>query len=301
MLESKNIGEKTELSRISLGFWRLLDWKMSGSELHSYIKEVLELGISTFDHADIYGNYACEELFGNILRQYPGLRRKMEIVTKCGIQLKSDKFPDRKIKIYNTSKIHIIDSVNNSLKKLSTDYIDLLLIHRPDPFISFEEVSEAFYQLQKEGKVLHFGVSNFNPLQFEALNSSFNNMLVVNQIEISPYQLQHFENGNLDYCQKEKIIPMAWSPLAGGKLMQPTDEKSQRVLSVLIEIAAEMGVKEISQLVLAWLLAHPSGIIPIIGTGNIKHLRSAVASAEIQLSREDWYRIFVAASGVELP
>lgn len=274
---------------------------MSEKELQYYIENVLELGITTMDHADIYGNYECEKVFGDILKQQPGLRHSMEIITKCGIQLKSDKFPERKLKIYNTSKSHIIESVNNSLKNLATDYIDLLLIHRPDPFISLEEVTEAFNQLEKEGKVLYFGVSNFNPLQFKALNASFDKRLVANQIEISPYQLEHFDNGNLDYCMKENITPMSWSPLAGGKLIQPDDDRSNRIHLKLKEISNELEISDISQLILAWLLAHPSGIVPIIGTGKLEHAQSAVASTEIKLSLEDWFRIYIEATGKELP
>lgn len=300
-MERRKISKKQDLSRISLGFWRLLEWHMSEKELQYYIENVLELGITTMDHADIYGNYECEKVFGDILKQQPGLRHSMEIVTKCGIQLKSDKFPERKLKIYNTSKSHIIESVNNSLKNLATDYIDLLLIHRPDPFISLEEVTEAFNQLEKEGKVLYFGVSNFNPLQFKALNASFDKRLVANQIEISPYQLEHFDNGNLDYCMKENITPMSWSPLAGGKLIQPDDDRSNRIHLKLKEISNELEISDISQLILAWLLAHPSGIVPIIGTGKLEHAQSAVASTEIKLSLEDWFRIYIEATGKELP
>ena len=274
---------------------------MSEKELHRYIKIAIELGVTTFDHADIYGNYTCEAAFGQILKQQPGLRQSMELVTKCGIKLKTDKFPIRKIKIYDTSRRHIIESVNSSLKKLSTDYIDLLLIHRPDPFISLYEVSEAFYQLEKAGKVLNFGVSNFNPLQFDALHYAFDKKLVANQLEISPYQLAHFNNGNLEYCMKAHILPMAWSPLAGGKLLHPVDEKSRRIHEKLAEIAAEYQNSDIEQILLAWLLAHPSGIVPVIGTGKIQHLKSAVASTKIQLSREDWFRIYIAATNMELP
>lgn len=274
---------------------------MSVSELDTYVRNAIDKGITTFDHADIYGNYECEKEFGKILKVQPGLRKSMEIITKCGIKLKSDKFPERKIKIYDTSKTHIIESVHNSLKNLSTDYIDILLIHRPDPFISLDEVSEAFCQLEKEGKVLHFGVSNFNPLQFEALHKRFDKKLMTNQIEISPYQLEHFENDNLDYCMKEHIIPMAWSPLAGGKLVNPVDEKSARINEKLIEISNELGINGVEPLILSWLLAHPSGIIPILGTGKIEHLRAAVTSTDINLSREDWFRIYMAATGKELP
>ncbi|MCB2208914.1 MAG: aldo/keto reductase [Bacteroidetes bacterium] len=300
MKRIKLSGEK-EISGISLGFWRLLDWNMSGKELLRYIKNVIEIGITTFDHADIYGNYECEKVFGQVLKQHPEMRRSVEIVTKCGIKLRSDKFPERKIKIYDTRKKHIIESVNSSLENLSTDHIDLLLIHRPDPLISLYEVSEAFHQLEKEGKVLHFGVSNFNPQQFEALHTIFDKKLVANQIEISPYQLAHFDNSNLDYLMKEHIVPMAWSPLAGGKLIHPNDEKSRRIHSKLSEIAEEMEIAEINQLVLAWLFAHPSGIIPILGTGKIEHVQSAVDSTKIKLSREDWFRIYIAATGRELP
>ncbi|MEE4258764.1 MAG: aldo/keto reductase [Bacteroidales bacterium] len=300
-MERIKLSDKTLLSRISLGFWRLLDWRLSEKQLHRYIKSAIELGVTTFDHADIYGNYECEAAFGRILKQQSDLRQSIELVTKCGIKLKTDKFLDRKIKIYDTSRSHIIESVNSSLKKLSTDYIDLLLIHRPDPYISLYEVSEAFYQLEKAGKVLNFGVSNFNPLQFEALHQAFDKKLVANQIEISPYYLDHFENNNLDFCMKEHIIPMAWSPLAGGKLINPMDEKSHRIHKKLNEIAAEKGIDEISELALAWLLAHPAGIVPVIGTGSIQHLKSAIKTTKIHLSREDWFRIYITATGMELP
>jgi predicted oxidoreductase len=225
----------------------------------------------------------------------------MQIVTKCGIKLKSDKYPERKIKIYDTSKDHIIESVLASLSNLSTDYIDLLLIHRPDPFMDPVEVAAAFYHLEKKGMVLNFGVSNFNPLQYNMLQSSLESKLVTNQIEISPYNLEHFNNGNLDYCLKDKIVPMAWSPLAGGKLMRPTDNKSTRINAILKSIASELGIQHIGQLILAWLLAHPSGIVPILGSGKIENVKSLISTNGIKLSREDWFRIYIASTGRELP
>ena len=160
-----------------------------------------------------------KRLFGKIFKQKPSLRDEVELVTKCGINLISEKFPERKVKHYDSSYKHIIESANNSLNLLNTDRIDLLLLHRPDPLINPEEVAKAFDELKKSGKVLNFGVSNYTPMQFEMLQSFLTEKLVTNQIEFSPYCLEHFENGNIYFLQKEKIYPMAWSPLGGGRIV----------------------------------------------------------------------------------
>lgn len=290
-----------ELPGFIHGMWRLNDWNFTNKELLSFIEEVLDLGISTFDHADIYGNYTCESIFGNALKEKPILRHKMKIITKCGIKLLSDKYPSRTIKVYDYSYEHIILSVENSLKNLNTDFIDLLLLHRPSPMMNAEEVARAFSKLYSDGKVFNFGVSNFNPLQFELLNSALDTKLVANQVEISPFNLEHFENGNMEFFQKEKIIPMSWSPLAGGKLFEPKTNYELNLTNTIKDIGKELGTDKIDQVVLSWLLAHPSGIIPVLGSGKIDRIKSAIQSVKYKMNLEQWFTIFTAATGSELP
>ncbi len=290
-----------EFSRIVHGHWRLAEWRLSDQELLKLTEQAIELGVTTFDHADIYGHYSCEELFGNALKLNKSIRHDIKIITKCGIQLMSEKFPARKLKTYNYSFEHIVASVDNSLKNLETDYVDLLLLHRPAPFFNPEEVAKAFSHLKGNGKVLHFGVSNFNPMQFDMLNEFTDENLVTNQVEISPYCLEHFESGNIDYFLKEKIKPMAWSPLGGGKLINPNDEKGHRIHRILLEVADELNVGSIDKIIYAWILNHPASVIPIVGTGKIERIKNAVEALEIDLSMEQWYKIYNASTGIELP
>ena len=289
------------LSRIVHGQMRVAQWNMSAGDLLKMIEELIELGVTSFDHADIYGNYSCEAILGEILNLEKSLRNKIEIITKCGIKLVSDKFPERKIKYYDYSFDHIISSVNNSLSNLRTDRIDLLLLHRPAPFFDPEEVAKAFTLLKKEGKVLHFGVSNFTPGQFEMLDSYVEEPLVTNQVEISPYCLEHFENGNMDFFLRKKIKPMAWSPLAQGRILNPNGENGQRIFHVLDEVAKELGVSPVEKIVYSWLLRHPAKIIPVAGSGSIERIRYAVDALDIDMSLEQWYRIYIASRGKELP
>lgn len=289
------------VSRIIHGHWRLLDWNLTDKELLDFTKQIIDLGITTFDHADIYGNYECEKKFGDALKLDKSVRKDIQIITKCGIKLNTDKFPDRKVKYYDYSYDYIINSVNNSLRNFSTDYIDLLLLHRPAPFFNPEEVAKVFSDLKQSGKVLHFGVSNFSQQQFEMLNSYVDDKLVTNQVEISPYCLEHFDNGNIDFFLKDKIKPLAWSPLAGGKILSPTNEKEQRINSVLKEIALELNVDSIDKIIYSWLFKHSANIIPIVGSSKLDRIKSAVDALSINMTLEQWYRIFIASKGKELP
>lgn len=289
------------LSRIVHGQMRMAGWKLTRPELQSFLEELVDLGVTSFDHADIYGNYSCETLLGEILMGNPGLRNRIEIITKCGILLKSDKFPGRKIKYYDYSFDHILASVESSLKNFRTDHIELLLLHRPAPFFDPETVARAFRTLKKDGKVLHFGVSNFTPSQFEMLNAFTDEKLVTNQVEISPLTLEHFDNGNIDFFLREKIKPMAWSPLGGGRILNPSDEKGSGVLMTLRAIAGEMQVRSVDQVIYTWLLKHPAGIIPVVGSGNINRIKTACEALDLDMSLEQWYRIFTASRGKELP
>lgn len=295
------LNDHLELSRIVHGHWRLADWNLSDQEILKLVEQATELGVTTFDHADIYGDYSCEKLFGNALALKNDLRKNIQIVTKCGIKLLSNKFPDRKIKYYDYSYDHIISSVENSLTNFRTDHIDLLLLHRPAPFFNPEEVANAFRDLKRRGKVLHFGVSNFNIQQFELLNNYVDDKLVTNQIEISPMCLEHFENGNLEYLQKNKIKPMAWSPMAAGNILNPETDNEQNVIKALNEVAKELGVNESDKIVYSWLLKHPGSIIPILGTSKIDRIKSAIDAFQLKMSLEQWYKIYIASAGKELP
>ncbi len=290
-----------ECSRLIHGYWRSADWNMSPKEILELIEQTVALGITSFDHADIYGNYSCEKIFGDALSIKKEIRKELQIITKCGIKLHSDKFPERKIKSYDYSTDYIISSVNNSLSNFGTDYIDLLLLHRPAPFFDPEEVAKAFSQLRSSGKVLHFGVSNFTPRQYEMLEAYLDFELVTNQVEISPYCLEHFDNGNMDFFLNEKINPMAWSPLAGGRIFQPQDDRSMRIFNVMKEIERELEVEGIDKVAYCWLLQHPVSILPIVGSGKITHIKSAVEALEVKMSMEQWYKIYIASTGSDLP
>jgi predicted oxidoreductase len=300
-MEKVKLAENLELSHIVHGHMHLAEWKLTNQALLKLIQENVALGVTTFDHVDIYGDYSCEELFGDALRLKKALRQDIQIVTKCGIKLMSDKFPQRKVKIYDYSFTHIVSSVENSLKNLNTDYIDLLLLHRPSPFFDPSQVALAFNALRKSGKVLNFGVSNFTPLQFGMLNQYLDHKLVTNQVEISPYCLEHFDNGNIDFFLKEGIKPMAWSPLAGGELFNPGAEKGKRILKALTEVAEELNVSSIDKICYAWLLKHTVGILPIVGTGKIERIKHAVEALNIDMDLEQWFKIFIAANEKELP
>jgi len=183
---------------------------------------------------------------------------------------------------------------------LGTDHLDLLLIHRPSPYMNFGEVATAFSQLKADGKVLNFGVSNFNAIQFNSLNMACDEPLVTNQVEFSPYCLEHIENSNMDFLQTKKIHPMAWSPLGGGELVSPTTERGERVDNKLRELANGYGTT-VDVLAYAWILAHPTKTIPIVGSGKIERLKTATQSLNIHLATEDWFEILVASQGHEIP
>ncbi|QNG60643.1 aldo/keto reductase [Metabacillus idriensis] len=292
--------EDLSFSRIIHGLWRLSDWKMSNEDVVKLIEDCLEAGITTFDHADIYGNYTCEKKFGNALALKPELRKRMEIVTKCGIKLVSDNRPEHSIKSYDTSKEHILASVQQSLENFQTDYIDVLLIHRPDPYMDPAQVADAFTQLKSEGKVRHFGVSNFKRSQFKMLQSYLDFPLVTNQIELSAYNLENFEDGTLDLCQEARIAPMAWSPLAGGAIFSAEDEKAKHLRDTLEKIAGDIGAKEIDEVLYAWLLSHPANIMPIVGSGKMNRIESAIKALDLTLTRDQWFDILQVAMGREI-
>jgi predicted oxidoreductase len=300
-MERIQLATDLTFSRFVHGLWRLSDWQQSKEETLKLIEDVIETGITTFDHADIYGSYTCEELFGNALSLKPSIREKIEIVTKCGIVLPSENRPEHRTHHYNTSKAHIMKSVENSLNSLRTDYIDVLLIHRPDPFMDPEQTAEAFSQLHKEGKVRYFGVSNFKDHQFSMLQSYLDFPLVTNQIELSPYQLENIEDGTLNHALQNRLPPMAWSPLAGGRIFASEDEKAVRLRSTLEKIQEETNAEGIDQVLFAWILNHPARILPIIGSGKIERIQKAAASLDIKLNHDQWFEILQSSMGHDVP
>jgi predicted oxidoreductase len=300
-MERIKMSEDVSFSRIVHGLWRLSEWEQSKEETLSLIHYNLENGITTFDHADIYGSYSCEEIFGDALSLEPSLREKMEIVTKCGIVLPSKNRPQHKTHHYNTTKKHILSSVEQSLKNLRTDYIDVLLIHRPDPFMNGEEVAEAFIQLKEQGKVRNFGVSNFKQHQWNMLQSYLPFPLVTNQIELSAYQLENFEDGTLNLCQEKRVAPMAWSPLAGGNIFTSQEEKSVRLRETLQRIQGEVGAEGIDSILYAWLLNHPAKIMPIVGSGKKDRIQRAIDSLNLELNHDQWFEILQSSMGHDVP
>ena len=286
-----------EFSRFVMGYWRLMDWNMSPLQLASFIEEHIDLGVTTVDHADIYGGYQCEAAFGEALKLVPALRDRMEIVTKCGIATTAK--PEHALGHYITDSAHIIKSAEQSLVNLATDRIDLLLIHRPDPLMDADEVAEAFLNLHQSGKVRHFGVSNFTPAQFALLQSRLPFTLATNQVEISPVHQPLLLDGTLDQLQQLRIRPMAWSCLGGGRLFN--DDEFQPLRNELETIALELNAESIEQVVYAWILRLPSKPLPIIGSGKIERVRSALAAEELQMTRQQWFRIRKAALGYDVP
>ena len=293
--------EGPEFSRIVHGLWRLADWRQTKEQTVQLIQACMEMGISTFDHADIYGGYTCEELFGEAWADCGIERESVQFVTKCGIKLVSPNRPDHTGKAYDTSEAHIIKSAERSLQNLRTDYVDLLLIHRPDPLMNADEVASAFTKLKESGKVRYFGVSNFIPCQFELLSSKLDFPLVTNQIEYSVMNMEGQADGSIDLCQKLGIAPMAWSPFGGGRLFYESSKQVGRLRKVLMSMGRELDGADIDQIAVAWILKHPANFVPVLGTGKIERIQSAVDSLEIQMSREQWFRIWEASMGCEIP
>lgn len=279
--------------------WGQWGAKFSTQQYLSHIKKNLEAGVYTFDHADIYGHYTTEEEFGNALKLDPSLRSKMQIITKCGICMVTPHRPLHQIKSYNTSKTHILSSVEQSLSNFHTDYIDLLLIHRPDPLMDPYEIAEAFMILKQSGKVKHVGVSNFTTSQFEMLHHLF--PLEVNQIELSIIHTKPFYDGVTDQCMLKKVIPQAWSPIGAGKIhLDAEDERSRRIIS-MAKILGEKYNASFDQILIAWLLQHPSGIVPVMGTTKIERMQAAMEANSIEMTHEEWHMLLRASNGFDVP
>jgi predicted oxidoreductase len=285
------------LSPIVAGLWRIADWNLNVQERVRWIEQALELGITSFDHADIYGDYRAEALFGEALKAAPTLRERMQLVTKCGIRLRSAQRPYR-VNHYDTSASYVRAQVEQSLRHLHTEQLDLVLIHRPDYLMDAAELAGTFAALTAEGKVNHWGVSNHSTSQFALLHQ--HHPLVTNQVELSPLQMDALDDGTLDQAQQLGLRPMIWSPLGGGRLFTGEDEQAGRLRTEMAAIAARYGIS-LATLAFAWVLRHPSRPHPITGTGRIDGLREAVAARNVQLAAEDWYAIWTASKGHSVP
>jgi predicted oxidoreductase len=285
------------LSRIVAGMWRIGDWGMSVEQRVTFIEQCLALGVTSFDHADIYGNYSAEGLFGAALHAQPSLRDRIQLVSKCGIKLVSPARPQHAIQHYDTSAKHIVASAEESLRQLQTDRLDLLLIHRPDPLMDFDDVAEAFTRLRAAGKVRHFGVSNFSRHQFESLNRRV--ALVTNQVEFSPLHTAPLFDETFDGLQDLGVAPMIWSPLAGGRLFTAADARAEALRHVIKEIADRIR-QPFASVVFAWIMQLPGKPLPLTGSGRIEAIAVAVAGTTFTLSRADWFAILRAARGHEV-
>jgi predicted oxidoreductase len=300
------------VSRLAYGCWRLAgnppaptpENRAAGRRA---LIAAFEAGYTLIDNADVYGRTEAEQILGAALREISGLRERVLIATKCGIRHAGEPNPDSPNR-WDFSADHIVAACERSLKRLGLETIDIYLLHRPDYLADPQEIAQAFSRLRDSGKVRWFGVSNFRPTLVTALQAACPMPLIVHQVEISLAQLDAFGDGTLDQCLSGKITPMAWSPLAGGLIgdgarrLLSWQQKYQpeKFLPVLEEIARARGRRRI-EVALAWLLKHPARIVPIVGSVNPDHIRAAAGAADLELTREEWYRLFTAARGEPLP
>lgn len=302
-MKTIKINQHVSYSQLIQGFYRADKWKMSAQEMNRFLHELVERGITTMDHADLYGSYTVEKMFGEALALSPELRNCIQIVTKCGIVQPNDIHPDQKGHRYDLSETHIKRAVERSLQQLQVDYVDTLLIHRPSPLMKPCEITDALKTLVDEGKVRAFGVSNFRRSQYELLNECLKDdrfHIAVNQVEVSPYMLESFHDGTLDDMYKDKVKIMAWGPYAGGRLFDESDPIAQRVLPVLKRVA-EAHHTSVEAVVVAWLTRHPATIMPILGTQRLERVDAAIAGLDISLHDQEWFDIYTAAQGYDIP
>ncbi|WP_136439776.1 aldo/keto reductase [Pacificoceanicola onchidii] len=290
------LNDSLEMSRLVYGMWRIGDDENTAPEhVRAKIDACLDQGITTMDQADIYGGYEAEEILGNALT--PALRDKIEIVTKCDIIAPAGRYADKRVKYYDTSRAHIEASVEHSLRLMKTDRIDLLLIHRPDPMMDHLETGAALDDLVSSGKVRAVGVSNFRPWDWKLLQSAMKTQLVTNQIEISLLNHAPLTNGDVAFHQMQDNAIMAWSPLGGGALFEDTNAGLRARLS---EIGNSFGVDD-AAVAVAWLLAHPARILPVLGTNNLDRIARIGDAAKVKIDRETWYELYTEALGHEVP
>lgn len=292
-----DITKDISFSRIVYGMWRLSDdSNTSAKHVQAKIEACLAQGITTMDQADIYGGYEAEEVLGVALQAAPALKDQIEIVTKCDIVAPAGRHADARVKYYDTSAQHITASVDASLKLMNIDTIDTLLIHRPDPMMDHHETGKYLDGLIAAGKVRSVGVSNFKLHDWTLLQSAMSNTLATNQIELSVTAHDGFTNGDVAYLQERNVPIMAWSPLGGGALMTGTGPVQDALQSVADAHGVDTGAVAV-----AWLLAHPAQIMPVMGTNNISRINSLSDALKVKMDRQTWYEIYTAALGNEVP
>ncbi len=293
------ITDDLSFSRIIYGMWRLGDDSdTSSAHVQAKIEACLEQGITTMDQADIYGGYEAEEVLGNALKAAPALKDKIEIVTKCDIVAPMGRYSDARVKYYDTSRDHITASVDHSLRLMNIDRIDTLLIHRPDPMMDHHETGAALDDIVASGKVRSVGVSNFKLHDWLLLQSAMKTKLITNQIELSLSAHQAFTNGDVAYLQQRSIPIMAWSPLGGGTLV--SGEGNAELRTAMTKIA-QANDTDIGAVAVAWLLAHPANIMPVMGTNNLNRIKALSDALKVGMDRQTWFELYTAALGQEVP
>jgi len=294
-MEKISLGENgPEVSPVIYSFWRALEDSegISYRTVQAKLQACLDLGITTFDHADIYGNYQIEELFGKAIKESSIKREDIVLSTKCGINIEDASRPQYKTRHYDSSSEHIIKSVEHSLKNLGTDYIDILLLHHPDPLMDADETASTLTTLVKKGVVKHVGVANFTVHQHQLLQSRLSIPIITNHLELNILNTKAITDGTIDFIKQQYSRPLAWSPLAGGKLIDKSDESTYNVRSTLNKIALNYNVN-VEQLAIAWLLK--LGALPIVGTNSIERIKNATSAVDIVLDKQDWYEIYFSA------
>jgi predicted oxidoreductase len=288
---------KNPFSKIIAGTmtWGIWGKNLDKNQMIRLMNSCLESDITTFDHADIYGGYTTEASFGDAFGESRIEREKIQLISKCGIQMQSEN-RNTKIKHYDYSKSHIIGSVENSLKNLKTDYLDLLLLHRPSPLMQVDEIAEAIEKLKTEGKILDFGVSNFTQTQTDLIETR--TKINYNQIKFSITDFEAMLDGSLDHMQSNNITPMCWSPM--GTVFKNDDEKSNRITKLATQLSLKYNV-ETDVLLLAWILKHPSGILPVCGTADETRIRNLMKATTIEMELEDWFAFWTESAGKNVP
>ncbi len=291
--------ESLKVSRFIAGFWRQNAWDFSDAQLQAFVEGLLELGVTSMDHAFVYRS---EAQFGRVLKLSPSLRDQMQIISKFGIRPGGfGPLGAQDTNHYDSSAAYLRQSVEHTLKDLNTDFLDVLLVHRPDYLMDARELAEGCAALLAQGKVKHIGVSNFTVSQFALFQSACDFPLVTNQIEFSPVHLEPLDNGVLDQCQQRAVNPMLWSVLGGGRILTADDERAVRLRAALQKVAEATGAQSLDQVIYAWALMHPSQPLPILGTSRLSRVKTAIAALELSLTREHWYAIWEASTGHSVP
>lgn len=290
-----------ELSRMVYGTWRMLSDQPTPQEINRRLQACLELGITTIDTAEIYGLYEVEEALGSAMALSPGLRDRLEIVTKAGIYVPCKRHTDRRTSYYDATGQRLIKSLHKSLRLLGTDRLELFLVHRPDWLTRADDTAAGLNTLLREGKIRAAGVSNYTAAQFDLLSGLMERPLATNQLEFHLLHMDPIYDGTFAQGERAGALPMAWSPLAGGQLFDPHNEAAQRVAEAARTMAGRYGGASLEQLAYAWIMANPCRPLPIIGTNRLERIRAAAAAVDIVLEREDWYALWEAAQGRRVP